>query len=320
MKFKSLFVSVAIYIGTLVALSYADDLAKTKTFVAGDLTDDTFIEIPTNAASVTALNDVKASASANRDSIKSVSNNVVQINDDLQNLSIYLPKTYFNKTETEELLKDKAPKSWGTLDPMTGKEQIDGVISLSAPTILVAGGLTYQKTISTACTYFVLTDNGSGTILGYGENGYFRISDSDGVGCLEIVKGEKRLFGCVPASVHLDDSKTSLIVVYNVNTSNGNPPKCEASLDLLNDTFKSEDDESCGATVQWTGANGNWTATITPKQNTTQLFARAFVEVGGDTIIRNLVPVQIPKIVVGGISYSLTNATINGKNVLVLEN
>mgnify|MGYP004666815269 FL=1 len=73
----------------------------------------------------------------------------------------------------------------------------------------------------------------------------------------------------------------------------------------------------------WTGASGAWSNVVWRAEapapgETDQLYVYATYEQGGDTVIRNHAAVSMEKLVLGGRTYTLGTATIDGKTVLTL--
>lgn len=214
----------------------------------------------------------------------------------------------------------KADRAWGFYDSASGAYSPDDYLQISQPNVIIAAGMAYQKAATASGSYWVLTSTGGQTRLGGTEtNGFFRISDADGNAQVEIVRGDRRIVGADASGVEVQqvgDGRTALIVSYAIT---GDHPTLSMALSLESGSqWFTEDDEAKPATVSWSGRSGAWTATITPKSPTSQLFARAEYAVGGDTYLRSLIPVSIPHLIIGGTKYSLGTATIDGKTVLTL--
>lgn len=210
-------------------------------------------------------------------------------------------------------VSQKADRAWGYYDSSTGEYSPDGYLQVSTPNIIVANGLSYQKTVSTGgFSMWVLTATQPMTISGETEQGFFKISDGDGNALFEIVKGDKRVVGATATAVSVNDG--AMRITYNVT---GEHPTISLCSNLGGEWQTG--DEITMATVVWSGSSGEWIATVTPSGPYTSMFAKASYEAGGNTYIKNHVASSLDKVVVGGIEYTVTVETINGKKMLVLQ-
>ena len=114
-------------------------------------------------------------------------------------ISEYLPTNYYTKAECDANFADRA---WGAFDPTTGNLTPDGRLWLSAPSIDICAGASYERVADAAGEYWVLTANGMvADINGVSSNGFFRIADSDGVTQFEIVKGDRQTLAAVACAM-----------------------------------------------------------------------------------------------------------------------
>ena len=226
-----------------------------------------------------------------------------------------------------------ADRAWGVYDSSTGEYSPDGLLQLSQDQIMISPGMSYQKTVTAGGNaYWILRANDPTTVSGVTSNGFFRIEDFDGNPLIEIVKGNKRIVGANIASIDRagDDGFT---LTFNVN-SDAHPDVYFADRLSAGEWHRIES-RGAGAwldwhwEVEWSGAPGAWIASITWKSGISVLpftppppstgFFRATYEAGGNTYIRNNVATSIDKVVVGGIEYTVTVETVNGKKLLVLQ-
>lgn len=225
-------------------------------------------------------------------------------------------------------LAGKAGVDWGRTTP-TGFDAPEGFTWLDTPAVAVAGGLAWQKTVTGEGAVWLLSSNGLVAGVGGATNGNFRVWDmATGEAALEIVQGERRSVGANCGETFTwtaADGKTRLRVVYNV-ASDG-PPKLHvaAGLDPQGGTvWHDEGAEGCPAAFAgWTGASGAWTnalwrASAPAAGAADALFCFATYETGGETVVRNRAPVEMSKLVLGGVTYALGTATIDGRTVLTL--
>ena len=233
---------------------------------------------------------------------------------------------------TNDVAQNKADRAWGVYDSSTGEYSPDGLLQLSQEQIMIAPGMSYQKTVTAGGNaYWVLRANDPTTVSGVTSNGFFRIEDFDGNALFEIVKGDKRVVGASIASINIEDY--GLTLTFNVESDN--PPEVYFANSLSDGEWNriERSGESAWAVqhweVEWSGASGAWVASITwnggsigmpsPPNPPQQGFFRATYETGGNTYIRNNVATSIDKVVVGGIEYTVTVETVNGKKLLVLQ-
>ena len=233
---------------------------------------------------------------------------------------------------TNDVAQNKADRAWGVYDSSTGEYSPDGLLQLSQEQIMIAPGMSYQKTVTAGGNaYWVLRANDPTTVSGVTSNGFFRIEDFDGNALFEIVKGDKRVVGASIASINIEDY--GLTLTFNVESDN--PPEVYFANSLSDGEWNriERSGESAWAVqhweVEWSGASGAWVASITwnggsigmpsPPNPPQQGFFRATYEAGGNTYIRNHVATSIDKVVVGGVEYTVTVETVNGKKLLVLK-
>ena len=231
----------------------------------------------------------------------------------------YLPTNYYTKAAVDAVLDDKADRAWGFYDSTTGAYAPDGYTWISSSKIAIAANLAYQRTVTTEGVIWVLESNGTVSETGGTTNGFFRISDDEGNSLFEIVKGNKRTIGADASSCVIVSgfSPTKLRIGYSV-VSDVHPTiqVCES---LVTQEWKSEDDAGCIANVSWSGESGAWVAEVQGKTAYASLFVKASYETGGETLIRNEVPVEMSSIFLNGTKYYLGTATIDGKTVLTLS-
>ena len=231
----------------------------------------------------------------------------------------WVPANLYNRQQIDDLLDGKADRSWGFYDSHTGDYAPDGYTWISSPKVAIAAGLSYQRTIVTEGAVWVLESNGLVTETGgVSSNGYFRILDGEGNVQFEIVKGDKRTIGADADSCEVVGAfvPTKLRIGYSI-VSDAHPT-LEICNDLNTQDWKREDDEDCLATVTWEGQSGAWVAYVQGKAAESALFVMATYELGGETYIRNVAPVSMEYIYVGGVKYSVGTATISGHTVLTL--
>lgn len=226
----------------------------------------------------------------------------------------YLPTNFYNKAQMDAKLADKADRAWGFYDSHTGLYSPMGYTQVSSPHILIAGGMSYQQTLTASGSVWVLTSNGMVTQTGGdAEHGYFRVADAEGNVSFEIVKGNKRTVGAMAGGISVSGNTTT--IVYDVEAAEHPTLYVSRQLGV---TFKREDETDCPSTVSWSGQSGHWVATATAKVAERVLFYTAEYEMGAETIIRNNRPVEMQYIYLDGQKYKLGKATISGNTVMTL--
>lgn len=189
---------------------------------------------------------------------------------------------------TNDVAQNKADRAWGVYDSSTGAYSPDGLLQLSQEQIMIASGLSYQKTVTAGgSAIWVLKATNPTMLSGQTENGFFRIEDGDGNALFEIVKGDKRVVGATATGITMDGM--SMLITYSVESAEH--PTLEVCTDLRANAWATETDTTA-ATVSWSGSSGNWVATVTPVGARPQLFAKASYESGGETYIRNSAPIS----------------------------
>jgi hypothetical protein len=222
------------------------------------------------------------------------------------------------RSSLSSALDEKADRAWGFYDSHTGEYAPYGYTSISSSNVMICAGASYQKTATATCDIWVLTANEPYEPTGVSTNGGFQIKDADGNVQFEIVKGNKSTVKAQANGVSVDSSTTpnTLVVTYNIVAEAA--PTGEVCLELANAQWKAQTDSDCPATVTWSGSSGAWVARITPTTSTTRCFFKASYETGGDTYVNNRCAVGMSQLVLGGTTYNLGTATIDGHTVLTL--
>ncbi len=191
-----------------------------------------------------------------------------------------------NAVEMAEMRSDidsKADRAWGYYDSHTGNYAPDGYTWISSPRIAVAGGLAYQRTLTSNGAIWVLVSNGLVAETGGDTNGFFRITDDTGATTFEITRGDKRTVGATAAGIKVSSSggTCTVSIPYNV-TSDSSP--------TLYGTASLSSPEWTTLSPQWLGQSGAWTAVVTTASS--QYFFKGEYETGGETYIRNVAPIS----------------------------
>ena len=216
---------------------------------------------------------------------------------------------------TNDLRQNYADRAWGVYDSSTGNYSPDDMLQLSQPSIQIAAGLAWQKTVLTSGSVWVLKSTTPATITGTSANGFMRLLDGDGNTMVEIIKGDKRIVGATATALEMQGAR--MRVTYSVTSDSH--PTMSLCTDLADPNWVEEGAAGAPATVSWSGSSGAWVATVAPIGNRPSMFARATYETGGSTYINAAVPIGFSKVVIGGHEYNVTVETVSGKRVMVLQ-
>lgn len=201
-------------------------------------------------------------------------------------------ETHTWKTNMEAEVSHKADRAWGAYDSETGGYSPEGFTQLSSSNILVAAGMSYQRTVTSAGSVWVLQCNQGVATLGGDTNGYFRVCDGDGNAQLEVVQGDKRTLGADASGISVSNATTPPTVTINYSVIADAHPTLEITGDLQSPNWKDETANDCLANVSWSGTSGAYVATVQRKSAGAALFIKAKYEAGGETYIRNAAPTK----------------------------
>lgn len=187
--------------------------------------------------------------------------------------------------ELRSAVDEKADRAWGFYDSHTGEYAPDGYTWLSSPKIAIAGGLAYQRTLTTDGAVWVLVSNGMVAETG-GEvtNGFFRIKDDEGNTTFEIVRGNKRTVGATAAGIRVTRSGGSNVVTVPYNVVSEEHPTIYGTTNLSSGEWTE-------LAATWLGQSGAWTAQVSSASAT--FFIKGEYETGGETYIRNAAPISV---------------------------
>ena len=198
----------------------------------------------------------------------------------------------------ETNVAEKADRAWGHYDSHSGDYAPDDFTSISSPNVIIAPGMSYQKTVTTnGSAFWILTCTDPTVFSGTATNGFLRIKDGEGNALVEIVKGNKRTVGATAGGITVGTLNT-VTITYNV--ASDEHPILEMCTDLAEGNWQVIPGQSGGATLgqesaHWTGESGAWVVTYS-RLNPNPLpsaFFKATYEVGGETYIKNSAPISV---------------------------
>lgn len=217
-------------------------------------------------------------------------------------------------------LASKGEREYAFYDGVTGEPAPDGFFWISQPRIAIAAGMSYQSYVDSAGAVWVLESNGMVADLNGTTNGYFRISDDEGNSQFEIVKGTARPVGATAGAMTRTEvmGVTHWFTTYAV-TNAATAPVAMYARDLTSGEWYAEADADCPVNVSWTSPDpGVYVCEWWPKTTEPTMYMKAEYGQGTETRIRQVAPVEMQSIVVGGVKYTLGTATISGSTVLTL--
>ena len=216
-------------------------------------------------------------------------------------------------------LSYKADRAWGAYDSETGGYSPEGFTQVSSSNILIASGMAYQRTVTSAGSVWVLQCNQGVAQIGGDTNGFFFVRDGDGNVQFEIIKGDRQEKGCDASGITVG-SGTPPVVTIPYSIVADEHPTLRICDDLATQNWKDETDPDCIANVSWSGSSGDYVATVQKKAaGNGSMYVKATYMAGGETYIRNAAPVGMDSIILNGVKYYLGTATIDGKTVLTLS-
>lgn len=225
----------------------------------------------------------------------------------------------FTNSVVEEF-SSKADRAFGYYDSHTGDVAPDNFLSVSAKNVLLGGGGSFQKVITSGGDFFIATSSDP-TVYSATTNGFFKLMDGDGTPLFEYVRGDKTLAWGKAGSfiTEVIDGLTHVFVSYPIEATEH--PILEVSTSLEGGgVWIAEDDASCPINVVWSGSSGNWQAEVSSKTAShPALFIKASYYEGGDSYIKPTVAQGLNKVIVNGITYTVKVVEINGTKVLALE-
>jgi len=199
-----------------------------------------------------------------------------------------------------------APRAWSRTTSGMGVEAPSNTTWLSTPTTVIAGGLDYEKHVTSGGAVWVLTSNGMAADFHAQTNNtaYMDLSSADGTPIFRVEKTDAFLVGVNADSVSVDGS--TLVIGCDIV---GDHPLVRVKASLTEGAWAYEEDSIPAglATVAWSGSAGNWTCRLTNNTGGNSLFAFMEYLQEGSVKIVNSAPTDISAgVIVNGVKYMPT--------------
>ncbi len=154
--------------------------------------------------------------------------------------------------------KTYAPRAWSKTTSGLGAEAPNETTWVSTPTMVIAGGLEFQKTITSSGQLWFLRSNGM-TTIGKNNAGIFDISAADGKSIFTIEKTDSYLVGVSPDSINVNGNT----VTMTLNVVSDEHPYLRYSPSLSPANWEKEEDGFISpVSVSWQGSSGAWVCTV----------------------------------------------------------
>ena len=181
-----------------------------------------------------------------------------------------------------------APRAWSKVTSGMGVEAPSNTTWLSTGRTVIAGGLEYEKHLTSGGAIWLLESNGMAADFHPQTNNtaFINLSNADGTPIFRVEKTDSFLVGVHVDSVTVDGD--ALVCGVGVVASEHPLVRVRASL-TSGDWAKEEDGIPASlATVTWSGTAGNWTCRIQNNTGGSQLFAQMeYFQEGGTKIVNS---------------------------------
>ena len=217
------------------------------------------------------------------------------------------------------VLGNKSEKEYAFYDGVTGNPAPDGFFWIGQPRVAICAGMAYQRYADAKGEVWVLESNGMVAEVNGTENGFFRITDSENEVQFEIIKGDKRTLAAAPRTMTSQVMGVTHYFTSYATTNAVSNPVARFRRDLQSGSWIDETNPECPCNTSWTDKGGGiYECEWWPKSTEPRMFMAAVYETGGSTRIVQHAPVEMQKIIIGGVEYTIGTDTINGKTVLTL--
>lgn len=226
---------------------------------------------------------------------------------------------YAWSTNLDERISNKSEREYAFYDGVTGNPAPDGFFWISQPRVAICAGMAYQRYADAQGEVWVLESNGMVAEVNGTTNGFFRITDSENEVQFEIIKGNKRTLAAAPRTMTSQVMGITHYFTSYATTNAVSNPVARFRRDLQSGSWIDETDLDCPCNTSWTDKGGGiYECEWWPKSTEPRMFMTAVYETGGSTRIVQHAPVEMQKIIIGGVEYTIGTATISGQTVLTL--
>lgn len=192
---------------------------------------------------------------------------------------------------TGAVVQAVAPRAWSKVTAGMGVDAPSNTTWLSTGRTVIAGGLEYEKHVTSGGAIWLLESNGMTADFNPQTNNvaFLDLSNADGTPIFRVEKTDSFLVG-----VHIDGvTVDGNALVCRVGVVASEHPYVRISTDLK--TWSKEEDgiPSSLATVTWSGSAGNWTCRIANNTGGTPFFANMEYMQEGGTKIVNSAPLDV---------------------------
>lgn len=186
-----------------------------------------------------------------------------------------------------------APRAWSKVTAGMGFEAPSNTTWLSTGRTVIAGGLEYEKHLTSGGAIWLLESNGMAADFHPQTNNtaFIDLSNADGTPIFRVEKTDSFLVGVHIDSVTVDGSA----LVCGVGVVASEHPLVRVKAELPDASWSREEDgiPASLATVAWSGTAGNWTCRITNNTGGGTLFAQMeYLQEGGTKIV-NTAPLDV---------------------------
>lgn len=166
-----------------------------------------------------------------------------------------------------------APRAWSGTTSGLGADAPEGWTWISTPQMAIAGGLEYEKNITSGGAIWILKSNGMAADFHSVSNNtaYLDISATDGSSLFRIEKTDSFLVGVDTTSVNVRGDA----LICGVNCVSATHPLVRVRQSLTQGDWSREEDGIPAnlATVEWSGESGAWVCEITNTSGGHSMFA-----------------------------------------------
>ncbi len=192
---------------------------------------------------------------------------------------------------TGAVVQAVAPRAWSKVTAGMGVDAPSNTTWLSTGRTVIAGGLEYEKHVTSGGAIWLLESNGMTADFNPQTNNvaFLDLSNADGTPIFRVEKTDSFLVGVHIDCVTVDGNA----LVCRVGVVASEHPYVRISTDLK--TWLKEEDgiPSSLATVTWSGSAGNWTCRIANNTGGTPFFANMQYMQEGGTKIVNSAPLDV---------------------------